>query len=161
MLALGTGAAAAAASMTLGLAATPAGASVQHFSSAATSSKTVRGDNGTVKIHRSTTPVTDRRNEARVRLLSRRFRLRLGPGGLVMDQVLAPDRRPVDRLYWQPDARRQRRRAHRRHDARERPLQAVLDLRGRARERHAQGVPGGLQGNTDAEPVAVFVVPRV
>jgi len=66
VLALGTGAAAAAASMTLVLAATPAGASVPHFSSAATSSKTVSGDNGTVKIHRSTTPVTDRRNQPHV-----------------------------------------------------------------------------------------------
>lgn len=48
------------------LAATPAGASVPHFSGAATSSKTVGGDNGTVKIHRSTTPVSDRRNQPHV-----------------------------------------------------------------------------------------------
>jgi hypothetical protein len=74
MLALGTGAAAAATSLTLTLAGTSAGAApVTQFvgtsagaNSAATSGDTTSGDNGTVKIHRSTTPVTDRRNEPHV-----------------------------------------------------------------------------------------------
>jgi hypothetical protein len=68
MLTLGTGAAAAATGLALVLAAAPAGAAVPHSAvgGAATTSKTVTGDNGTVKIHRSTTPVTDRRNQPHV-----------------------------------------------------------------------------------------------
>lgn len=77
MFALGTGAAAAATSLTLALAGAPAGAaslSLPHTAAlphtagaaAAKAPKTVSGDNGTVKIHNSTTPVTDRRNEPHV-----------------------------------------------------------------------------------------------
>jgi len=73
MLAVSTGAAAAATGLTLTLAGTSAGAApVTHIVAAgavaagANAPATTGGDNGTVKIHRSTTPVADRRNQPHV-----------------------------------------------------------------------------------------------
>jgi len=67
ILAVGTGAISAATGLTLALAGASAGAApiiqtVPRGAAAAAPS----GDNGTVKIHNSTTPVTDRRNEPHV-----------------------------------------------------------------------------------------------
>lgn len=68
MLALGASAATTAAGVTLALSgvagAAPRGAMPAAVGAAA--ARAVPGDNGTVKIHRNTTPVTDRRNQPHV-----------------------------------------------------------------------------------------------
>jgi hypothetical protein len=68
MLALGASAAAAATGLTLALAGASAGAAplTQFVGSGGAAAAAPSGDNGTVKIHNSTTPVTDRRNEPHV-----------------------------------------------------------------------------------------------
>jgi hypothetical protein len=67
MLALATGAAAAATGLTLaGTSAAAPALNVAADAAGANAPATTSGDNGTVKIHRSTTPVTDRRNEPHV-----------------------------------------------------------------------------------------------
>jgi hypothetical protein len=68
VLALGTGAAAAATGATLALTGTAGAAPITSAPAAggAATAQVVSGDNGTVKIHRSTTPVADRRNQPHV-----------------------------------------------------------------------------------------------
>src|SRR5215470_10574575 len=66
MLAVGTGAIAAATGVTLALAGASAGATPIVQATSGLAAAAPSGDNGTVKIHNSTTPVTDRRNEPHV-----------------------------------------------------------------------------------------------
>jgi hypothetical protein len=66
MLAVGTGAIAAATGVTLALAGASAGATPIVQAASGLAAAAPSGDNGTVKIHNSTTPVTDPRNEPHV-----------------------------------------------------------------------------------------------
>jgi len=66
MLAVGTGAIAATTGVTLALAGASAGATPIVQATSGLAAAAPSGDNGTVKIHNSTTPVTDPRNEPHV-----------------------------------------------------------------------------------------------
>ena len=105
----------------------------------------VNGDNGTVKIHNSSTPVTDRRNEPHVCV----FYLDafgFDPGQSVSWQIKSwpptGDRAVVDQGTL--TARQRRRWPDQRPGAAERALQALLDVCRRAWRRQAEGVLGVL-----------------